>query len=188
MKTTLTPRTRMFAATVGLGAVLLGATGCSAIALPTGPEYDKSQSYEFKDLKDSNAHQVLPAWTPKDATNIKEEQRTTGHERLIVMDVSASKAPGTCVALKATGKPTTSEIERGLVAEGTSTSEAAHQAADQYTTPLLQANWWPAGQQDKTTHLCGKWWVSVADGKLYAYSPETQSVAEGVKHDRAEQK
>jgi len=175
----------MIAATVGLGAVLLGTTGCSAISLPTGPEYDKTQSYDFKDLQDSNAQQVLPSWTPKDATNIKEEQRTTGNERLLVMDVSTGKAPGTCTALKSPGKPTTSEIERGLIAEGTSRSEAEDQAADRYTTPLLEADWWPQDQQEKTTHLCGKWWVSVDNGKLYAYSPESTSVADGVKDDRS---
>ncbi|WP_417217760.1 hypothetical protein [Arthrobacter sp.] len=188
MNTTLTSRTRTIAATVGLGAVLLGATGCSALSLPTGSEYDKTQGYDFKDLQDSNAQKVLPSWTPEDATNIKEEQRTTGNERLLVMDVATNKAPGTCKALKTPGKPTASEIERGLVAEGASRSEAADEAAQQYTTPLLEADWWPRDQQENATHLCGKWWVSVEDGKLYAYSPESQTIADGVKDERSAKK
>ncbi|MBM6622454.1 hypothetical protein JTF08_12615 [Micrococcaceae bacterium RIT802] len=186
MNVTPTSRIRTLMAVTGVGAVLLTATGCSAIALPTGAEYDKSASYEFTDLQDADARRVLPSWTPEDASNIKEEQRTTGNERLIVMDVAAQRTPSPCTALETPGLPTAAEIQRGLAQEGTPRADVKDQAADQRTTALLEADWWPAGREDKATHLCGKWWISVEDGTLYAYTPETHSVAEGVQNDRTE--
>ncbi|MDN6300216.1 MAG: hypothetical protein L0J68_08020 [Micrococcaceae bacterium] len=184
MKTTPISTTRLLGATAGLGVVLCAATGCSDLSSMGGDRYDKAESYEFTNLQEPSAEQVLPSWVPEQASAIQEEQRTTGHERLIVMDVPDTTLPESCLGLKTPGSPTASEIEGGLVREGRSKAEAADDADALHRSPLLEVDWWPAGQEQETTHLCGKWWVSFDGGHLYAYSPETRVVADAVKSER----
>lgn len=39
-------------------------------------------------------------------------------------------------------------------------------------SPTLEADWWPEGQEQETTQLCGRWWVSEDDGTFYAFGAE----------------
>ena len=161
----------------------LAMTGCSALGIET--KYDKTSSYEFATGTEGKEKDVVPAWVPDQATELKEVQRTTGNERILRMKY-AGALPETCLALGTAGKPTAEELASGLKTEqGVKPGDIDDVVAKQYQTPLLSADWWPTGQENQSTHLCGKWWVSQKSGVLYAFSPEQQSIAEPVLAEQA---
>jgi len=158
-------------------------TGCTALGFES--KYDKTANHEFSTGSEGKEKAVVPAWVPDQASELKEIQRTTGNERILSMKY-AGTLPGSCVAISTTGKPTNAELAEGLAHEnGVKAADISDMVAKQYQTPLLSAGWWPTGQENKTTHLCGKWWVSKDAGVLYAYSPESQSIAEPVLAEQA---
>ena len=168
----------------GLAAALAGTTACSGVSLPGVGEHDKTTTYTFDDMLDGDARQVLPSWVPASATAITEIQRTTGDERIFTLTLD-EELPAQCVAVGTVGEPTEEEIEAGLAAgSDRSATEISQLAELQHRTPLLEADWWPAGQEKRTTHLCGKWWVAQEEGTVYAFTPETRVVAEGVLGER----
>lgn len=158
-------------------------TGCSALGIES--KYDKTSSHEFATGAAGKEKDVVPAWIPDQATELKEVQRTTGNERILRMKY-AGPLPGSCLALDTAGKPTTEELSAGLQTEqGIKRDDIADVVATQYQTPLLSAEWWPTGKEDQSTHLCGKWWVSQKAGVLYAFSPERRNIAEPVLAEQA---
>ncbi|PQZ96421.1 hypothetical protein CQ018_03990 [Arthrobacter sp. MYb227] len=192
MKETATPATAasvrptqakgIFLASVTALAVL-ALTGCGAIDL--GPKYDKTATHEFDSGAAGKQQQVLPRWVPDEATNIKEVIRSTGNERMIRMDY-AGAIPSACKTIEGPGKPTSEEIAAGLKIEGIAVDkDLTEYMKNQYETPLLSADWWPTGQETKTTHLCGKWWISQQDGILNAYTPESKTIADGILAERS---
>ena len=161
----------------------LAMTGCSALGIES--KYDKTSSYEFATGTEGKEKDVVPAWAPDQATELKEVQRTTGNERILRMKY-AGPLPESCIALGTAGKPTAEELASGLKTEpGVKPEDIAGVVAKQYQTPLLSADWWPTGKENQSTHLCGKWWVSQESGVLYAFSPEQQSIAEPVLAEQA---
>lgn len=174
------PRTRskyIFLAAASTFAAL-ALTGCGAIDL--GSSYDKSATHEFASGSEGKQKDVLPTWVPDTASEVKEVVRSTGNERIIKMTY-AGPLPKLCEAIKVQGKPSTSELTNGLRTQGAITdTELTEAIAQQHQTPLLSADWWPTGQESKTTHICGKWWVSQQDEVVSAYTPELKSIADGI--------
>ncbi|MFJ6417981.1 hypothetical protein [Paeniglutamicibacter sp. NPDC091659] len=161
----------------------LAMTGCSALGIES--KYDKTSSYEFATGSEGKEKDVVPAWAPDQATELKEVQRTTGNERILRMKYAGS-LPESCIALGTAGKPTAEELASGLKAEpGVKPEDIAGVVAMQYQTPLLSAEWWQTGKENQSTHLCGKWWISQESGVLYAFSPEQQGIAEPVLAEQA---
>ena len=54
------------------------------------------------------------------------------------------------------------------------------------TTRTLDAEWWREDAQSRTTHLCERFWVHQADGKLYAFSPDTVSQVALIQQERTQ--
>lgn len=158
-------------------------TGCAALGFES--KYDKTSSHEFATGVDGKSNSVVPVWVPDQATELKEIQRTTGNERILRMK-HAGALPDSCLALARTGKPTDEEIAAGLGHEpDLKPADIPDAVANQYRTPLLSADWWPTGTEDQSTHLCGKWWVSLDTGVLYAFAPEQRKIAEPVLAEQA---
>jgi hypothetical protein len=87
----------------------------------------------------------LPGWVPDRAQSVSEVIRTTGSERILRYSSAGTELPGTCVP-----------------------------SAAPKTAPTLSADWWPQGQETKTTKVCDAVWHVSADGTtVYAYKPET---------------
>lgn len=161
----------------------LSLTGCAGIDL--GSKYDKTATHEFSSGAEGKQKEVLPSWVPDEASNIKEVVRSTGNERIIRMDY-AGAIPTACTKIEVPGKPTGTEITAGLKTEGAAANkDLTEYMKNQYETPLLSADWWPSGQESKTTHLCGKWWISQQDGTLSAYTPESKTIADGILAERS---
>lgn len=59
-------------------------------------------------------------------------------------------------------------------------TELTEAIAQQHQAPLLSADWWRRGQESKTSHICGQWWVSQQGGVLNAYTPELKRIADGI--------
>ncbi|MGL3807097.1 hypothetical protein ACSYDW_13465 [Paeniglutamicibacter sp. R2-26] len=181
LSATTSSRSRMTVLVSATALAALTLTGCSALGFES--KYDKTASYEFSTPAEGKG--VVPVWVPEGATELKEIQRTTGKERILRMK-HAGSLPGSCLALGTAGKPTTRELTAGLESEpGVKSDAIADIVATQYQTPLLSADWWPAGKENQATHLCGKWWVSQEAGVLYAFSPEQQAIAEPVLAEQA---
>ncbi|MBV1780553.1 YgdI/YgdR family lipoprotein [Paeniglutamicibacter sp. ABSL32-1] len=179
--TSIRPKALLLASATILAGLAL--SGCSALGIES--TYDKSTGHEFATGAEGKEQQVLPAWVPDEATNIKEIVRTTGNERILRMDHAGALPPG-CVAIAETGKPTMAELAEGLELEDPAPmQEIAGRVESQYQTPLLSADWWPTGQENLTTHLCGKWWVSRDDSSLTAYAPELKGIAENILAEQA---
>ncbi|WP_420114115.1 hypothetical protein [Pseudactinotalea sp.] len=112
--------------------------------------------------------QLLAAWVPDDARDVRVMQRTTGSERLLTFEYSGD-VPEDCLAIATPGSPTTDELEQAYATD----LRTAEFPVDRWSTsPTLTADWWPSGQQDQTTHLCGRWWVSADGGTFYAFGAE----------------
>lgn len=182
-RSSTTPRrkTPILASASVLAALVLA--GCSSLGIES--TYDKSASHEFSTGAEGKEQKVLPAWVPDEATNIKEVVRTTGNERILRMDHPGA-LPRSCVAIAETGMPTVAELAEGLELEGPAPmQEIAGRVDSQYQTPLLAADWWPTGQENLTTHLCGKWWVARDAGGITAYAPELKGIAENILAEQA---
>lgn len=179
--TSARPRAVFLASATILAALAL--TGCSVLGIES--TYDKSASHEFATGAEGKEKRVVPSWVPDEATNLKEIVRTTGNERILRMEFGGA-LPASCTAIAETGRPSPAELSAGLDAEDPAAAqELAERVEAQYQTPLLAADWWPTGQEEKTTHLCGKWWVSREAGHLSAYAPELKGVAENVIAEQA---
>ncbi len=175
------PRTLVVATWAVLASLAL--TGCSALGIES--KYDKSASHEFATGTEGKEKKVLPAWVPDEATNITEVVRPTGNERILRMDHTGALPPS-CVAMSETGQPTLAELAAGLELEDPAPmQEIAERVDAQYQTPLLAAHWWPTGQENLTTHLCGKWWVSKDSGSLTGYTPELKGIANSILAEQA---
>ncbi len=177
----LSPKAVFLASATVLAALAL--TGCSALGIES--TYDKSSSHDFATGAEGKEKKVVPSWVPDEATNLKEVVRTTGNERILRMEFGGA-LPESCASIAETGKPSEAELSAGLDAEDPAAAqELAERVESQYQTPLLAADWWPTGQEGKTTHLCGKWWVSQEGGHLSAYTPELKGIAEKVIAEQA---
>lgn len=174
--------------TLVLGAAAIAATLLSwCDAMTASGTYDRDISYEFSSPRDKDAQTTLPSWVPENAKDIQMAQRTTGNERLLTFQ-SEAELPPSCLTLDSPGAPSPDQRVEGLAQESSKTNnELQSQVNSQHLEPLIETEWWPTDQEQKTTHVCGKWWVSQASSDtVYAFTPETRAVAEGVLLEREE--
>ncbi|GAA1406167.1 hypothetical protein AUR04nite_06790 [Glutamicibacter uratoxydans] len=155
-------------------------SSCSVADLTTD-NYDKSESKQAATSEQGVADGLLPGWVPAGGTDVKLEQRTTGHERIFVMNYSGALPGKQCTPVKQVGKPSAKELAASYAADSRSKDWKVEDIA---TAPTLSADWWPAGAQEKTTDLCGRWWVHQDSGKLYAFAPDTKDIAGQVAKQR----
>ncbi|MGO2052942.1 MULTISPECIES: hypothetical protein [unclassified Glutamicibacter] len=157
-------------------------TGCDVSQL-TEDKYEQSASKTAKTSAEGVASGLLPSWAPNGGTDVRLEQRSTGHERIFTMDYSGELPSGKCEPLANTGVPSAKELEKGYAADSRTKDMAPE---DFVTYRTLEADWWPAGAELQSTALCGRWWVHQDAGKLYAFAPDVASVAEAIVKERAE--
>jgi len=155
----------------------LGVLALAGLAL-TGCSWTEDIADSLDD-SDSKPHQVdtgaegkesglLADWVPDDARDVRVMQRTTGSERLLTFTYDG-EIPADCLAIETVGAPTEAELEESYATDPRS---AAFEVDRWTTTPTLEADWWPAGQEEDTTHLCGRWWVSASDETFYAFAAD----------------
>jgi len=165
---------------LALAAVLpLALSACGSFDL--NDKYDDAASKTAPTSEEGKADGLLAGWVPDGGTDVKVEQRSTGHERLLTMAYDGA-LPDTCTAIAAAGEPTDAELEASYA---TDNRVKDIDLADLDTKPTLTADWWPAGQEAKTTHLCGRWWVSQEDGNLYAFAPDALQISDKVRSEQA---
>lgn len=162
------------------GTLLL--SGCNVGDLAQD-KYEQSASKEAKTSQEGVASGLLPRWVPHGGTDVKLEQRSTGHERIFVMDYTGSLPSGQCTELAATGIPSKKEMTKSYAKDPRTKDMSVD---DLVTFATLEADWWPQGAEERTTALCGRWWVHQDAGKLYAFAPDVSGVANKVVAERAE--
>lgn len=159
-------------------------SGCNVGDLASD-KYEASASKTAKTSEEGVKAGLLAKWVPAGGTDVKLEQRSTGHERIFVMNYTGELPADQCFALADTGIPTAKELAKGYAADPR-TKDA--DPADFVTFRTLNADWWAEDAEQKTTDLCGRWWVHQEDGKLYAFAPDIASVANAIVKERAESK
>lgn len=167
--------TALFAAPMAL---LL--SGCSVSDLMTD-KYDESTEKTAKSSQEAVSSGLLRNWVPEGGSNIKLMQRNTGMERIFVMDYSADVPSDKCLALNTVGKPSEAELKKAYASDSRTKDFAAKEIS---STRTLEADWWPENAESQTTDLCGRFWVHVADGKLYAFAPDTTNTVQAVQRER----
>ncbi|MGO4453453.1 hypothetical protein [Arthrobacter sp. RAF14] len=146
------------------GAVLLPLSACGFT--PLADNYDKRESHDWPSGAEATKDGVAPAWIPAGATDVREVIRTTGAERILKYSGEVSGLPAQCKALPSGAAPSPQ-----------ADAENTQKADDFILEATLTAGWWPAGQERKTSHYCGKWWVSGENGTVYAFAPEMKTIA-----------
>lgn len=111
-------------------------------------------------------------------------QRTTGDERLLTATFDGD-LPSSCTLIETAGSPTDEELTAAYATDDRTKNLTLEETT---TAPLLEADWWPEGQHQQTTALCGRWWVSQSEDTLYAFAPELQVVADGITNERDQSK
>lgn len=161
--------------------LVLSLTGCSMFSAFDN-RYEASASKSAKTSEEGIASGLLPEWVPSGGTNIELEQRSTGHERIFVMDYTGELPEDQCTALGTVGKPTSAELAQTYAGD----PRTENMDPDELVTyRTLDAEWWPGATEQNTTHLCGRWWVNLDQDKLYAFAPDVSSVAEAILKERA---
>lgn len=157
-------------------------TGCNVADLAQD-KYEQSASKSAKTSEDGVASGLLPKWVPAGGTDVKLEQRSTGDERIFTMDYAGDLSSESCKPLKLVGVPSEKELQKGYAAD----PRTKKLTADNFVTfRTLEADWWPQDAEQRTTTLCGRWWVHQDAGKLYAFAPDNSSVANAIVAERAE--
>lgn len=148
---------------------MTGLTGCGfAEDIADSLDSSNSKEHHVDTGAEGKESELLAAWVPDDASDVSVMQRTTGSERLLTFTYDGDM-PADCLAIETTGSPTTQEL-RDAYATDLRTAES--DVEDWTTTPTLEADWWPEGQEDSTTHLCARWWVSASDDTFYAFAAD----------------
>lgn len=116
----------------------------------------------FPSAADAKAADMLPAWAPDGATDVRLKQRPGGAERIVTMRARLSDLPDDCVAVSP---------DRPLAP-----APADGDPSDFRTVSTLSADWWPTEAEQDASVMCGAWWVGERDGVLYAFTPERRTV------------
>lgn len=162
------------AALAGL-AVLAGACGV-VLSACTAQGVDKSELKTAATTTEGRADGLLASWVPDGGTDVRVLQRTTGDERLVTFDYTGA-LPSSCTRIATPGEPTDAELKASYA---TDARTKGVRVSDLATTPTLDASWWPQDQAERTSHLCGRWWVSQRDGQVYAFAPDRTAVADQI--------
>ena len=159
---------------MAIGALTL--TGCGwAGDIAEGLDTSDSKERHAASGAEGKESGLLAAWVPDDAGDVTVMQRTTGSERLLTFTYAGS-VPEQCLAIETVGEPTTQELEQAYATDARTREWGVEEWS---TQPTLEADWWPEGQEARTTHLCGRWWVSDDDGTFLAFAA-AQHVRSGV--------
>jgi len=156
-------------------------TGCSASDL-FADKYDESTTRTAETSAQAVADGLLPDWVPAGGTDVQLVQRNTGAERIFTMKYDGKLDSGQCTALKTAGDPTAAELAKAYASDPRTENFEPDEISD---TRTLDADWWPADGQDKTTDLCGRFWVHQSDGVLYAFAPDRVSTVHAIEKERA---
>lgn len=124
---------------------------------------------------------LLPAWVPAGGDHIQLQQRSTGHERIFIMNYAGS-LPDACKSIGTQGSATEKELATAYKSDQRTADMDPAEIVDFRT---LEADWWPDNAEDRTTDLCGRWWVHQGGGKLYAFAPDVEGVASKVMEERS---
>jgi len=155
-------------------------TGCSTSDLFTD-KYDESTTKTAKSSKQAVADGLLPNWVPEGGSNIELVQRNTGSERIFVMDFDGKLPAEKCVPIKKVGQPSEQELTKAYASD----SRTAQWKVDEISTQrTLDADWWPADAESRTTDLCGRFWVHQEGGKLYAFAPDSVNTVKAINEER----
>lgn len=147
----------------------LALAGCSwAEDIADGLDGSNSKEHQVDTGAEGKESELLADWVPDDAQDVYVMQRTTGSERLLTFEYSG-EVPQDCLSIETAGSPTEQELEQ---AYATDLRTQEWDVDEWSTSPTLQADWWPQGQEAMTTHLCGRWWVSAAEGTYHAFAAE----------------
>ncbi len=162
-----------------LAAALLATTslalaGCGMLDDATDEGSDRhTKEHQVDTGAQGKEDELLAEWVPDEAQDVQVMQRTTGSERLLTFDY-AGEVPESCLAIETTGDPSEEELE---TAYATDLRTQDSEVREWTTTPTLEAEWWAAGTESSTTHLCGRWWVSADNGTFYGFAAEFEGWA-----------
>lgn len=170
----------LFAGALALPFALL-LTGCSVSDILVD-NLDKSTTRTAETSEQAVADGLLPDWVPAGGTDVQLVQRNTGAERIFTMKYDGKLDSGQCAALETAGDPSAAELAAAYASDPRTKNFEPDEISD---TRTLDADWWPADGQDKTTDLCGRFWVHQADGALYAFAPDTVSTVHAIEKERA---
>ncbi|PJJ45296.1 hypothetical protein ATK23_2559 [Glutamicibacter mysorens] len=173
----------LFAGALALPFALL-LTGCSVSDILVD-KYDESTTRTAETSEQAVADGLLPDWVPAGGTDVQLVQRNTGAERIFTMKYDGKLDSGQCAALETAGDPSAAELAAAYASDPRTKNFEPDEISD---TRTLDADWWPADGQDKTTDLCGRFWVHQADGALYAFAPDTVSTVHAIEKERAKPK
>jgi len=176
MVTDTSSRNRPVRPLVALGLAL----SASLLAGACGIIPSETAEKKAKDGATGKESGLLAEWVPDDATDVVVKQRTTGAERLLTATYDGDLAD-VCEPVSEEGAPSRDE----LVAAYASDERTRRLTVDEMATVrTLEADWWPEGQEDRTTLLCGRWWVSQEDGTIFAFTPDLATAIDGAARDR----
>ncbi|GAA1723768.1 hypothetical protein GCM10009809_19480 [Isoptericola hypogeus] len=154
-----------------LGALALAAgvavttTACAGISEALSERNaGHTKAFTYDSGRSGKNAEVLPAWVPDDAADVRGVFRTTGDEVILLMDADVADLPVTCQAVDDAHPLATAPARDGVKAE------------DVRDASTLKAGWWTAGQEQDATFVCDGWWVGEADGALFAFTPELTAV------------
>lgn len=170
----------LFAGALALPFALL-LTGCSVSDILVD-NLDESTTRTAETSEQAVADGLLPDWVPAGGTDVQLVQRNTGAERIFTMKYDGKLDSGQCAALETAGDPSAAELAAAYASDPRTKNFEPDEISD---TRTLDADWWPADGQDKTTDLCGRFWVHQADGALYAFAPDTVSTVHAIEKERA---
>lgn len=157
-----TPERRLLAVlAVAAGAVLTLSACGGAVANALGGAHAEPAS-TYATGADAKADASLPAWVPDDAQDVRVKARPGGAEHIVTMRAGLGDLPADCV-------PVTAE-------QPLAPRPADADPAEFRRVSTLQADWWPAEQEQDASVMCGAWWVGERDGALYAFTPESRRV------------
>lgn len=109
-------------------------------------------------------------------------QRDSGAERIFIMDYDNELNSDQCIPLKTRGNPTKDELPQAYASDARFKNFKPEEMS---ATRTLEADWWPQDAEQKTTVLCGRFWVHQEDGKLYAFAPDTNTTVNSIKEERS---
>lgn len=158
----------------------LGLSGCSVSDLMVD-KFDESTAKSAKTSQDAVSSQLLPNWVPSGGKNVELVQRNTGSERIFMMDYEGELPQDKCVPIATVGKPSAAELKRAYASDPRTKDFDAKEIS---STRTLQADWWPESAEEKTTDLCGRFWVHIGEGKLYAFAPDSVDTVNAILKER----
>jgi hypothetical protein len=158
-------RSRTFAVVALGGVAALALSACGDIAESLEERSNgHTKTFAFDTGKEGKADEVLPTWVPDDAATVQGIFRTTGTERLITFQGTLEGLPADCAPVSAENPLVPHPEREGFTAE------------DYRTQATLLASWWPDGQEQRSTVMCGKWWIAADGHDVFAFTPELTRV------------